>query len=246
MATYREFDDDLLTCPYDPNHRVARRRFQIHINDCGKKSASQQEMFTCRYNQSHRFPKTAEAIHYMTCPDAKRELRGVMEQRSVAQKEESSGPFKLPVIGRTSNTPSNDPWAEEGERDGVENFSIKGLKEESIDIDSLCDINTHTDNIQIQRLTHAQRKFVTDTRNKRITDLKNESRASSGGSTPSQVPYGDQLMESIASPPPAAPESRSISGIGRGVRIGSSTIVSPGIPTNEVTKDGIKNMFNGW
>jgi hypothetical protein len=45
MATWED-PDELVVCPYDPVHRVQRKRYQYHLMKCRKVSAFIREVVT--------------------------------------------------------------------------------------------------------------------------------------------------------------------------------------------------------
>ena len=181
MATYKEIEDDLVTCPYDKNHRIARRRYQIHVSQCGLKPGAP-KLEICKYNSMHRFASLK--LHYLTCPDAKQALRAAVEIAKNATNQDlgsssrtSAGlPKKLEVVGRKPGDPEGDVWAEEGIRDGIVPFEMKGLRKETVDYEALCDIEKHINNVQLQRLDPAERRLVYKTREDRLKVREEENR----------------------------------------------------------------------
>lgn len=59
-------DCDVLRCPYDKNHIIAKTRFQRHLVKCEKNFPSDY-MCICPYNATHRFVKSEMQEHINTC-----------------------------------------------------------------------------------------------------------------------------------------------------------------------------------
>lgn len=59
-------NDDWMSCPYDPSHRVPRLRIQRHILKCEK---THPPLEICPYNYTHRHPADKIKEHCVNCPD---------------------------------------------------------------------------------------------------------------------------------------------------------------------------------
>lgn len=63
----------LVTCPYNPSHRVAFKRMQFHITKCRKGHPGEKK--ECLYNATHMVNEQEYQFHLQTCPD-----RGVIDK----------------------------------------------------------------------------------------------------------------------------------------------------------------------
>src|SRR5579885_1547913 len=86
MATFEQFEDEILTCPYNRLHKVAKRRFQIHVNKCAK--TYNYSLVTCPYNNSHRVRREDLNEHIIGCPDNRPVVRQIVEQHFVDREKE--------------------------------------------------------------------------------------------------------------------------------------------------------------
>nr|XP_037276442.1 protein D7-like [Rhipicephalus microplus] len=70
MATFASKDEDLVQCPYDPNHKVKQTRIAIHMSKC-KKTVGRPCLRPCLFNADHLVPsmKSLFISHLETCPD---------------------------------------------------------------------------------------------------------------------------------------------------------------------------------
>ncbi|KAL5493620.1 hypothetical protein EMCRGX_G014824 [Ephydatia muelleri] len=60
--------DELVTCPYDPVHRVQRKRMPYHIVKCKKNFESSGINFkTCPFNERHIVPRSEYSYHLEHC-----------------------------------------------------------------------------------------------------------------------------------------------------------------------------------
>ncbi|XP_066601553.1 gametocyte-specific factor 1-like [Prorops nasuta] len=55
-----------VTCPYDPNHKIAKSRIQRHLIRCEKNYPEDYKLL-CPYNATHRLFKFEMAEHLQTC-----------------------------------------------------------------------------------------------------------------------------------------------------------------------------------
>ncbi|KAK8769768.1 hypothetical protein V5799_013768 [Amblyomma americanum] len=67
MATYTERRDPLVTCPFNPAHRVRKGRLQIHITKC-RKAYAEKNMKHCPFSAEHVVPASELMHHIDTCP----------------------------------------------------------------------------------------------------------------------------------------------------------------------------------
>ena len=175
MAVYRErHEDELKTCPYNSNHRVATRRYQIHIAACAAKTGP--GWVVCPFDQSHRLQTSELKGHLLECEANRQRIREIQERKEIAMREQSGGAtvFKsLPVIGMSDPANARDPWAEEGAADNQPTFRIKGLGDDfdAEDFVNNPDPTAHVDPICLQRLTAAQRKTLYANRNAALAKL---------------------------------------------------------------------------
>ena len=86
MAVYQEpgFEAIFVTCPFNRNHRVAERRFQIHVTHCPDSAPAlmaKRGLKRCPYNLLHVYQASCEADHMKSCAEFAAALRGSVEAR---------------------------------------------------------------------------------------------------------------------------------------------------------------------
>ncbi|KAL3192283.1 hypothetical protein MRX96_059251 [Rhipicephalus microplus] len=98
MATFTYADDDLVQCPYDPNHKVKRTRISIHMSKC-KKTVGRPCLRPCLFNGDHLVPsmKSLFIHHLETCPDRSSILP--------VRREDLDRPYVFPVTGASRPLP---------------------------------------------------------------------------------------------------------------------------------------------
>lgn len=83
MATYKEpgYEETFIPCPYNKNHRIAARRYQLHVHYCpdGQRIHGADGMIRCPYNSTHVFTKEQKKEHMDKCPDFRAALRSKVE-----------------------------------------------------------------------------------------------------------------------------------------------------------------------
>ena len=74
-------------CPYDPNHKIASCKFQIHLFKCAKQHPEIAAQFEiCPFNQTHRLPPHKMEQHLLDCPDGEALLsKKNMNNRKIAE-----------------------------------------------------------------------------------------------------------------------------------------------------------------
>ncbi|XP_018787246.1 PREDICTED: protein D7-like [Bactrocera latifrons] len=65
-----ENDDDVVVCPYNPAHRLLRKRLQPHLIKC-RENYPQLELQRCPFNNTHHIPEPEFCLHVTNCPDRK-------------------------------------------------------------------------------------------------------------------------------------------------------------------------------
>lgn len=78
MATFKGGKELLMTCPYNPDHRVAPRRFDIHLIKCAQKSTIKLEI--CPFSSSHRIPSELMAAHIVECNFASNDILEMVQR----------------------------------------------------------------------------------------------------------------------------------------------------------------------
>jgi hypothetical protein len=181
MATYKEIEDDLVICPYDKNHRIARRRYQIHVSECGSKAATS-KLVACEYNGSHRVLASSMRFHLMRCPDAKaqmglsvQEMNSEMKNINTSTGSQDQGPSTQELLSKKEYGDDGcDPWAAEGLRSGVKHFKMKGLGRTTVDVDQLYNPERPIDMVQLQKLDPAEKRLVYKARQEKEEMKKQE------------------------------------------------------------------------
>ncbi|XP_065283244.1 uncharacterized protein [Dermacentor albipictus] len=93
MATYNGEIDDLVKCPYNPNHKVKSGRLNIHITKC-RREHPRCRLKPCPFTTDHMAPANAEDYqrHLASCPDRSSTF-------CTATRDEPDPPFDIPVPG---------------------------------------------------------------------------------------------------------------------------------------------------
>lgn len=131
MALFEKFSDDLLVCPYNEAHKVAKRQYQIHIARCAKIHAKQQ-LVECPFNVGHRVRKADLTAHLAACPNNVQLLRDIVantKQSEVAARSLVS--IAQPMAKEVMPSEDADPW-ETNEVEDVKplgTFILRGLEE---------------------------------------------------------------------------------------------------------------------
>lgn len=62
------FKDEMLSCPFNPAHKILASRMQYHITRC---AVHYPGWAVCHYNACHRVPQDKLSEHIRNCPDRK-------------------------------------------------------------------------------------------------------------------------------------------------------------------------------
>lgn len=68
MASFQRDEDDLVTCPYNPCHKMKRCRLQIHITKCQQRNEDEAKR-VCPFNAQHHISAPEYNHHLKTCPN---------------------------------------------------------------------------------------------------------------------------------------------------------------------------------
>lgn len=115
-STAAAVSDDLVTCPYQPNHKVARRRFIQHITKCEKDPKSPR-LEKCIYNQQHRIAPELMAVHLKECRDS----ANVFKEMWYSAEEKVDKNLDSFGSGEEVKSSDYDPWGEAPDR---QSFSL--------------------------------------------------------------------------------------------------------------------------
>ncbi|XP_037954039.1 protein D7-like [Teleopsis dalmanni] len=63
-------DDEIVQCPYDPNHWLRKHRLPTHLPRCERNHLNLEKVF-CPFNAEHLQNKEDLEEHLKTCPDKK-------------------------------------------------------------------------------------------------------------------------------------------------------------------------------
>ncbi|KAI1300186.1 hypothetical protein HDE_03572 [Halotydeus destructor] len=109
MALFSEkLEDVMVTCPYNPVHRVAKRRLIIHISSCMK---NYPDYGSCPFNDMHRIHKSRMQQHMLTCPDNQRVLVEAVAKSKMAAKETRRPYLDIdPNAGTATTSRYTDDW----------------------------------------------------------------------------------------------------------------------------------------
>ena len=94
LAMIPKMDSDgsqLLTCPYNPSHKIAKDRIQTHLVKC-RRNHPEADLVVCPYNASHHVPRPEEQFHVTSCSDAYR--RSFPESKSGGRQEKKPSCIK--------------------------------------------------------------------------------------------------------------------------------------------------------
>lgn len=61
-------DDNIISCPYNAEHRMRRHRMPYHIVNC-RLTYSGPPLIGCPYNAMHMVPASEMATHLASCED---------------------------------------------------------------------------------------------------------------------------------------------------------------------------------
>ncbi len=63
--------DSYQTCPYYPQHKISKQKFQRHLFKCAMAHPEIAKMFKiCPFNAMHRLPDREMEKHILQCPDS--------------------------------------------------------------------------------------------------------------------------------------------------------------------------------
>lgn len=122
--SFNQMDDrKLVTCAWNSNHEVSHSRYQAHQLKCPDRPKFVEK---CQYNNAHEFrTKKEKDDHELNCEGMLRRLR---EQQELAELKQRGKFIGAPIIVKQiAAGESSDPWADEGEQAGVQNFKASGL-----------------------------------------------------------------------------------------------------------------------
>lgn len=134
---------ELLTCPYDPVHRVAAKRFPYHLQKC-RKQYSSQGWANCPFNARHEVPIEELDYHVSTCPD-KDAIRQDYEEilnRPMVDEKRKCQPQPTPTV----QPDDTEDWESEA---FSQPFSIIGHKPTEKEVDAY-DIVQAMQEVQVQ------------------------------------------------------------------------------------------------
>lgn len=93
MASLQE---SLLKCPYNGSHLISRRRYLIHLINCGKNPANP-SLVICPFNAIHRISKADYKDHLLSCREATKSLLELIKPFSqIDEKNEKTIQWTLP------------------------------------------------------------------------------------------------------------------------------------------------------
>lgn len=114
MATFRKKDDPLVSCPYNPAHRMLRSRLQMHLTKCVKDHPDADKR-TCPFNAKHRISAAEFSHHLVQCPD-----KGLVERKIAYESNDvHRGNTQVPAYMHEEVPPSQETgfWDDEAEED---------------------------------------------------------------------------------------------------------------------------------
>lgn len=114
MATFRKKDDPLVSCPYNPAHRMLRSRLQMHLTKCVKDHPDADKK-TCPFNAKHRISAAEFSHHLVQCPD-----KGLVERKIAHDSNDiHKGNTQVPTYMQEQVPPDEETlfWDDEAEVD---------------------------------------------------------------------------------------------------------------------------------
>lgn len=206
--------DELMTCPYFNNHRVARRRFIAHLTKCSKDPKAP-PLKACPFDMTHRIAEALFEHHLSVCPSATSAIRDMVTARERAEinRNDTSWPNQgQPKVEDEDEI--SDPWsAEAAQSTGRSNYTIAGLKikKEQGDVSEALRPDGSINHTALQRMKPAERRKLYS-RMIELQQNRNETKPDVRALNVSQP-----VASSSNNPSPQQPVARSAApGIGRG------------------------------
>lgn len=66
--------DEMVSCPYFPEHIMRKKRFIYHLMKC-EKNPQAPKLLACPFNYTHRVRYEDRKAHLMSCPDKPRNFK---------------------------------------------------------------------------------------------------------------------------------------------------------------------------
>ncbi|KAI1285833.1 hypothetical protein HDE_11501 [Halotydeus destructor] len=163
MALFQEFDDKIITCPFNSVHRLATRSFQVHITNCpsnpkngGIVHHSFKSKERCMFNSSHFVLAGKLEEHHSKCPDNR------VLVKSFVKVEETRDPLVLSVSETMNSSPET---KEEWHSEGKSRFVLKPLVSNTLELmETIKDPNKWIDPMAYQRLKKSLRRAAVSER----------------------------------------------------------------------------------
>lgn len=243
MATFRDSDhDELKTCPYNPAHKVAARRFQIHISKCAQTAVGQFQV--CPYNSAHRVPAAEFDHHRLTCGDSRQTIREVMD-RTAQRREQANGTgagsasaARAKFLDRSGAEPIHGTadWG-----DGDEVYVMPGMNRDSALAALEGDGEEYVAPQTISRMTPSERVSFYEKRNELAKKKQAEARRRQAQELEEeQAASGQPSAAAGAADSDRAPRTRPVhfGGVGRGTRP-PPAVLPPAQPVKREATSGL-------
>ncbi|RWS24185.1 tRNA:m(4)X modification enzyme TRM13-like protein [Leptotrombidium deliense] len=213
MATFDDFQDDLVTCPYNPAHKIARRRLQAHLIKCEKNSNV--HLMECPFNSSHRMEMHEYQKHIDNCPDSRQIMREMHQHAEMASMKKEK---KEEFVPRKDVDDGDDEWNSPGEKDN--NFLIAALKD-NVDVDKHKNKVGFVDPLLLQRMTKSERAQFYDERlqNAKQRTEEEEKRKKNPTEFTLKVKEEGKVKEEVEAEFKPPKNIQTFGGVGRGMRI---------------------------
>ncbi|CAG2118294.1 unnamed protein product [Medioppia subpectinata] len=102
MATFTQQRDELKTCPYNPLHKVAARRLQMHIVKCSQNPANPQ-LADCPFNALHKVRPEDLQKHIHECRDNRQVIREIEQSRNRSELPNAAAVTKPNPLPKSSD-----------------------------------------------------------------------------------------------------------------------------------------------
>ncbi|XP_074605639.1 uncharacterized protein LOC141858708 [Brevipalpus obovatus] len=202
--------DELLTCPYFVNHRVARRRFIAHLTKCAKDPRAP-PLESCPFDMTHRIDKSLFENHLVTCPSATSAIRDMVCARERAETNRNDASWPNQGQSKIEDDEVSDPWSEEATQ-ARSKYTIAGLKTEKGEVSGALRADGSINHTALQRMKPAERRKLYDEMIKRQQN-RNETKPDVRALNATNQP----AASSSNNPSPQQPALRPAApGIGRG------------------------------
>lgn len=125
IACYTEPEaEDLVTCPYDPTHRVRNKKMPYHLMKCQQNHRGQ-KLVICPFNALHEVPQQELRYHMKSCPERFQITQDLIAKESKST-ERNGGNVDLPKYN-TMQYSDGENWDDDEVQSGVFDLRISSF-----------------------------------------------------------------------------------------------------------------------